>query len=80
MIGGATYGLARPDVAAQYGIRFGPSGWELAWNTSAIAPGVHTLTLYAHRTLDNRWSQMAPHLIVVRAGYITWLPIGYRKR
>ena len=80
IIGGATYGLARPDVAAQYGARFGPSGWELAWNTSAIAPGVHTLTLYAHRTLDNRWSQMAPHLVVVRAGHITWLPLGTRKR
>ncbi len=80
IIGGATYGLDRPDVAAQYGARFGPSGWELPWDTSAIAPGVHTLTLYAHRTLDNRWSQMAPHLVVVHAGHITWLPLGNRNR
>ena len=41
IIGGATYGLDRPDVAAQYGARFAPSGWELAWNTSGVPFGVH---------------------------------------
>jgi hypothetical protein len=49
IIGGATYGLDRPDIAAQYGARFRPSGWELAWGTGSLAPGVHRLYLYAHR-------------------------------
>ena len=28
-VGGATYGLDRPDIAARYGASYGPSGWEL---------------------------------------------------
>ena len=46
-------GLNRTDVAAEYGERFGPSGWELGWDTSSVTPGPHWLYLYAHRTTDN---------------------------
>jgi hypothetical protein len=80
IIGGATYGLDRPDIAAQYGARFGPSGWELAWNTTGLAPGVHRLYLYAHRTTDNAWSLMDPHLVIVPGGPTRWLPIVLRQR
>ncbi len=81
IIGGATYGLERPDVAAQYGARFGPSGWELAWDTTAgLAPGVHRLYLYAHRTTDNAWSLMDPHLVVVAGGHTLWLPVVIRSQ
>ncbi len=80
IIGGATYGLDRPDIAAQYGARFGPSGWELAWDTAGLAPGVHRLYLYAHRTTDNAWSVMDPHLVVVPGGPARWLPIVLRQR
>ena len=80
IIGGATYGLDRPDIAAQYGARFGPSGWELAWNTTGLAPGVHRLYLYAHRTTDNAWSLMDPHLVIVPGGPARWLPIVLRQR
>jgi hypothetical protein len=80
IIGAATYGLDRSDIAAQYGARFGPSGWELAWDTSGLTPGVHRLYLYAHRTTDNAWSLMDPHLVVVPGGPTRWLPIMLRQQ
>jgi hypothetical protein len=80
IIGGATYGLDRPDIAAQYGTRFAPSGWELAWDTTGLAPGVHRLYLYAHRTTDNAWSLMEPHLVIVPGGPARWLPIVLRQQ
>jgi alpha-tubulin suppressor-like RCC1 family protein len=80
IIGAATYGLDRPDVAAQYGARFGPSGWELAWDTTALTPGVHRLYLYARRTTDNAWSLMDPHMVIVAGGPTRWLPIVLRQR
>ena len=80
IIGGATYGLDRPDIAAQYGARFGPSGWELACDTAGLASGVHRLYLYAHRTTDNAWSAMEPHLVIVPGGPARWLPIVLRQR
>ncbi|HSN73556.1 MAG TPA: SBBP repeat-containing protein, partial [Anaerolineae bacterium] len=80
IIGAATYGLDRPDIAAQYGARFGPSGWELAWDTTGLAPGVHRLNLYAHRTADNAWSVMDPHLVIVAGGPTRWLPIVLRRQ
>jgi hypothetical protein len=80
IIGGATYGLDRLDVAAQYGERFRASGWELDWDTTGLAPGVHRLYLYAHRTTDNGWSLMDPHLVVAPGGPARWLPIMLRQR
>jgi hypothetical protein len=80
IIGGATYGLDRLDVAAQYGERFRASGWELDWDTTGLAPGVHRLYLYAHRTTDNGWSLMDPHLVVAPGGPARWLPIILRQR
>ena len=74
MIGGAIYGLDRPDVAAQYGARFGPSGWKLTWNTTGLSLGGHRLYLYAHRTADNAWTPMPPHLVVAAGDHLLWLP------
>ncbi len=80
IIGAATYGLARPDVAAHYGARFGLSGWELAWDTAGLTPGVHRLYLDVHRTTDNAWSLMDPHLVIVAGGHARWLPIVLRRQ
>ncbi len=60
--------LARPDVAAHYGARFGLSGWELAWDTAGLTPGVHRLYLDVHRTTDNAWSLIDRHLVIVAGG------------
>lgn len=78
--GGPCFIQVPPDIAAQYGARFGLSGWELAWDTTGLAPGVHRLYLYAHRTTDNAWSPMEPYLVVVPGGPARWLPIVSRRR
>jgi hypothetical protein len=40
----ATYGLSRPDIAARLGhVRYTPSGFAMAWDSSDTAPGAHTL-------------------------------------
>ncbi|MCB0057865.1 MAG: hypothetical protein KDE45_12605, partial [Caldilineaceae bacterium] len=80
IIGAATYGLDRPDIAAQYGSRFGPSGWELLWNTAGLSLGPHQLYVYAHRTTDNAWSVMELHLVLVAGGRLIWLPTILRQR
>ena len=78
IIGTATYALDRPEIGL-YGDRFRYSGWELVWNASGLAPGVHRLYLYAHRTTDNAWSVMDPHLVIVRAAHGFWLPLGIKS-
>jgi hypothetical protein len=78
-VGGATYGLDRPDIAARYGARYGPSGWELVWDASGATPGVHSLYLYAHRTTDDAWTVLSPHLVVVRGEHWIWLPLGIKS-
>jgi hypothetical protein len=75
-IGAATYGLNRPDIAVQYGTRFGPSGWERTWDTTGVVPGIHWLYLYAHRTTTNAWTTMPAHPVVVVGGRAVWLPFA----
>lgn len=79
VIGSAACNLDRPDVAAQYGPRFAPSGWELAWNTIGLAPGAHQLYLYAYRTTDSGWSEMEPYPLIMAGGRALWLP-GVSRR
>ena len=74
-LGQATYGLARPDVAAHFGVRFGPSGWEFAWDTSDLVPGLHRLYLYAHRTADTLWTVPCIRPLIVSGDYDAWLPL-----
>jgi len=46
LLGGATYGVRRPDVGAAFGERFTNSGYEFTWNTKGLT-GPHTLYIYA---------------------------------
>lgn len=79
-IGVATYGLVRPDVAAQYGARFAPSGWSLTWNTQSVLPGEHQLVMYAHRTTDDSWTTPRFQPVTVRSSHWDWLPLIRRQR
>jgi len=54
-LGGATYGIERPDVASLYGETYRYSGFELTWDTLAVSPGTHTLYIAA-RHPDASWS------------------------
>jgi subtilisin len=52
--GVATYGLARPDVAAAFGKQFGDAGFNLA--VSGLPPGNYRLVVYAHSTVSGTFS------------------------
>jgi len=62
----AAYALPRPDVAAALGdSRFAAAGFSYAWDTAAIAPGPHTLFIYAHSTAAG-WSYVTRAIEVRR--------------
>jgi hypothetical protein len=52
VVGNATYGISRPDVCNAYPARPGcPNvGFAYQWNTAALAPGQHTITISASDT------------------------------
>ena len=50
LLGTATYGSSRPDVAQHYGAQFVNSGYSLR-ATSTLTPGPYTITVYAHSTV-----------------------------
>lgn len=47
LLGDATYGESRPDVAGQRGPRFEPVGFRLTWNTCLVPAGPHSLQVFA---------------------------------
>ncbi len=53
LVGGAQYGLPRPDVGAIYGSQFTNSGYQL-WG-SGLPPGFYSLVAYAHSTVSGAW-------------------------
>jgi hypothetical protein len=70
----APYGQSRPDVAKAFGnARFEPSGWSLSV-TRNLAPGPHTLYVYAFDTYTNRWSRDMG--IVAQKGFSVAVPAG----
>jgi hypothetical protein len=48
-VGAATYGGARPDVAAVYGDRFLNSGYGMT--VQGLAPGTYDLAVFAYSTV-----------------------------
>lgn len=49
LLGEATYGISRPDVANYFGdVAFTDSGYQFSWDTSGTSPGTHTLFVAAH--------------------------------
>jgi len=55
-VAGMAYGSSRPDVAAYLGDpRFTATGYNYHFNLAGIAPGTHTLVIYAHSTVSG-WS------------------------
>lgn len=54
LLGTATYGLPRPDIAAGWGAQFLNSGYNLIWNTAGVAPGMLTLYIHAENLTSGR--------------------------
>lgn len=60
----ATYGLERADVAETLGDeRFRLAGYSYDWDTRALAPGPHTLYIYAHSSVAD-WAFVSYSLVV----------------
>jgi hypothetical protein len=56
ILGAASYGMPRPDVAAANGIpEWFNSGFNFVGNASGLTPGPHTLYVYAHSTASGEW-------------------------
>jgi N-acetylneuraminic acid mutarotase len=57
-LGVATVGLSRPDVAALYGSRYGPSGFHLAVDRNALglSNGVYNIVVHSHSTVTNTFN------------------------
>ena len=78
-LGGARYGIERPDIASLYGEKYRYSGFELTWDTHTVTPGVHTLYIAA-RHPDASWSANQIRTVTVQPPitprrYAIWLPM-----
>jgi len=78
----ATYGTFRPDVTEVFGRPdWVGSGFRLQWTLLGLAPGQHTLYVYAHSTYGG-WSSGAVTMAVVPTTLASWsvVSIGARER
>ena len=60
-LGVATLGLARPDVGANFGARFTPSGYSL---TTSLPPGTYDVYTYARSTVSGDTAVRGVHIVV----------------
>ena len=60
-LGVAAIGVARPDVAAFYGARYGSAGYTLSVSRAAIglAPGVYDIVAIAHSAVSGTFNNVA---------------------
>jgi hypothetical protein len=63
-LGPASYGGARPDVAAVYGTRFGDSGYGLIVGT--LPPGTYDIAVFAYSTVLNNFTTAKVVRVTVR--------------
>ncbi|MEA2640725.1 MAG: hypothetical protein QOF51_2119 [Chloroflexota bacterium] len=76
-LGVATYGTARPDVAAALGRpAWANSGFTFPWRVTNVAPGPHTLYVYAHSRTGDWQFQTVPITILAAIGVPVTPPIG----
>ncbi len=67
-LGSAQYGRIRGDVADEYGPQYERSGFLYEWDTTTIAPGSHTLYIYARKAGTEIWSYATHSVIVTSVG------------
>jgi len=57
VLGNATYGKPRPDVAAAKGrAEWANSGYDYVWTVGGVSPGAHTIYVYARSISNGQWS------------------------
>ena len=65
LIGTATYGLARTDVASYFGnARWTNSGWQYDWAVGSLSAGAHTLYASMHSTVTGATTVMTQPISV----------------
>jgi hypothetical protein len=65
LLGKAAYGDTRPGVALHFGdAHFNPSGWHFVWDTTRVAPGVHSLSLSFHSSATGRSTTLSREVSV----------------
>jgi hypothetical protein len=65
-LGVASYGAARPDIAALFGAQFTNSGYGLA--ASGLTPGSYTLQVFAQRTATGAFDLIQARAITIISG------------
>jgi hypothetical protein len=70
-MGVASYGSARPDIAAIFGSQFSNSGFSLTVGGMTFVPGTYTFVAFAHSTVANAFnaSASAQNVLVRTPGY-----------
>jgi hypothetical protein len=71
LLGAATYGQARSDVAAAHGSRFTNSGYTLTAATT-LPPGPYTIIAYAHSTATGTFNATATVAVTLLGPTAPW--------
>lgn len=67
LIGAASYGGARPDVAAAFSdSRFTNSGFGISFNAASFSPGPATIQVGYRRARDGAWVTMERHVTIAQ--------------
>jgi len=74
LLGTATYGVSRADVASYFGnVRYNDSGWQLNWTVGDLGAGTHTIYVEMHSTITGATRLMTQNVVV--AGLATPTPL-----
>lgn len=65
LLGTASYGQARSDVASVFGdLRFASSGFAFSLNTTSLTNGSHTIQVRFHSTVSQNWTTIERSITV----------------
>ncbi|MFQ3633095.1 carboxypeptidase regulatory-like domain-containing protein, partial [Roseiflexus sp.] len=78
LLGTASYGGARGDVASAYGdSRYTYSGWSMEINTASLPVGIGTLNIDYHSTVNGSWTRMQRQINIAPTIMPTYAISGY---
>ena len=72
VLGSATYGSSRPDVASAFGSQFTSSGFQ--FTVSGLSPGTYDITAYPHSIATGAGRYVGGTTVRVTAGTVTSSP------
>lgn len=63
-LGAAQMGVARPDIAAQFGQQFLHSGWQIP--VTGLPPGQYTIAAYALGSYTGQWGALGTPIVAIQ--------------